>query len=160
MRKIFAIAFFIDIVLIFFAIYLGKYALLNSQLAFIASLLIILGSFQGYKKVVQKKSHLERDIIDEIEDRFELYNEEEPQQLSAKELFEEEKKKVKSQKAMKNFILGLGGFFSMYRLLGYLFLVIAVMMLIRRSMFEPLSFLLGLAILPVSAMLYALFSRE
>ena len=160
MRKIFAIAFFIDIVLIFFAIYLGKYALLNSQLAFIASLLIILGSFQGYKKVVQKKSHLGRDIIDEIEDRFELYNEEENRHLSAKELFEEEKKKVKSQKAMKNFILGLGGFFSMYRLLGYLFLVIAVMMLIRRSMFEPLSFLLGLAILPVSAMLYALFSRE
>ncbi len=160
MRKIFAIAFFVDIVLIFWSISFDRYALINSQLAFIASLLIILGSFQGYKKVVQKKSHLGRDIIDGIEDRFELYNEEENRHLSAKELFEEEKKKVKSQKAMKNFVLGLGGFFSMYRLFGYLFLVVVVLMLIRKAIFDPVSFLLGLAVLPLSAMFYALFGKE
>ena len=160
MKKIFSIAFFVDIALILFSVSQGKYALLNSQLAFIASLFITLGSFYGYKGVVQKKSHLGRDIIEEIEDRFELYSQEKSQQLNAKELFEEERAKIKKQKALKNFMLGVGGFFSIYRLLGYLFLVVAILMLIRRAVFEPISFLLGLAVLPVSAMIYALFSRE
>ena len=135
----------------------SPYFLLNTQLAFISSLLIVMGSFYGYKKIVQKRSATPGpDTIDQIEDRFGLYEEQKlPQE--AKELFEREKERVKKGGALKHFLHTSGAFFSPYRLIGYGVLALMVLWLIGRGIFEPLSFLLGLAIVPVGTMLYALF---
>ena len=161
MKRFFQIAFVLDLIILAISYFATPYFVLNTQLAFIASLLIVFGSFYGYKKVVQKKmQHVTRDAIDEIEDRFELYDESEPIE-DAKALFEEEKRKVKGfGKGLKNFARTSSGFFSPYRLLGYAFMVIAVLVLIKRGVFEPWSFLIGLSIVPASALVYSLLPEK
>ncbi|BCD62037.1 hypothetical protein NitYY0826_C0905 [Nitratiruptor sp. YY08-26] len=159
MNNFFIIAFFLDTLVIIFSFFSSKYFLLNSQLAFIASLLIVLGSYEGYKNVVQKKSSLHnRDIIDDIEDRFDLYSEdEEGGEKSAKEIFEEEKAKLKSKRAaLSNFFKTSGAFFSPLRLAGYAFLTIVILVLIRKDLFDIAGFLIGLAVVPLSAALFTL----
>ena len=157
MRGFWIIVILLDLVVIGGSFFVhSPYFLLNTQLAFISSLLIVMGSFYGYKKVVQKRSATPGpDTIDQIEDRFGLYEEESPQE--AKELFEREKERVKKGGALKHFFSTSSAFFSPYRLIGYGVLALMVLWLIGRGIFEPLSFLLGLAIVPVGTMLYALF---
>ena len=157
MRGFWIIVIVLDLVVIGGSFFVhSPYFLLNTQLAFISSLLIVMGSFYGYKKVVQKRSATPGpDTIDQIEDRFGLYEEESPQE--AKELFEREKERVKKGGALKHFFSTSSAFFSPYRLVGYGVLALMVLWLIGRGIFEPLSFLLGLAIVPAGTMLYALF---
>jgi len=161
-KRFFRIVIFIDLLFIIYSFFASRYFLLNSQLAFIASLLIVLGSFWGYKRVVQKRSHITgRDSIDEIEDRFELYEETELSRKSPREILEEEKAKIKSKRAaLKHFVMGAGGFFSPFRLGGYAVLVLSVLVLIRKGLFEPASFLAGLAIVPIAALVMALLPED
>jgi len=159
-KRFFQIAFFLDLLYIGYSFFASPYFLLNSQLAFIASLLIVLGSFHGYKKVVQKRaaSRPYRDAIETIEDRFGLYEEEgsEVEQKDAKEIFEEERAKIKASRAgLRHFVQSAGGFFSPYRLGGYFVLILSVLVLVRRGLFEPWSFLAGLAIVPLAALVMA-----
>ncbi len=157
MRNFFSIAFLLDLILVIASLSASRYFLLNTQLAFIASLLIVMSSFYGYKRVVEQKAGLGgRDIVDEIEDRFDLYSEDPSNEgKSAKEIFEEEKAKIKKM-GLRNFFKTSSGFFSPLRLLGYAFLTIVVMVLVRKGMFEVGAFLIGLAIVPLSAALAAL----
>ncbi len=161
MRGFFKVAFVVDVVVVGLSFFTeAPYFLLNTQVAFISSLLVVLGSFWGYKRMVQKraKKFSGRDVIEVLEDRYELYEE---SNKSAKEIFEEERAKIKVSRAnIKNFIKSAPGFFSPWRLLGYLFLVVAVLVLIRKGYFEAGSFLIGLAIVPLSALLYALLPIE
>ncbi len=161
MRGFFKVAFVVDVVVVGLSFFVeAPYFLLNTQVAFISSLLVVLGSFWGYKRMVQKraKKFSGRDVIEVLEDRYELYEE---SNKSAKEIFEEERAKIKASRAnIKNFIKSAPGFFSPWRLLGYLFLVVAVLVLIRKGYFEAGSFLVGLAIVPLSALLYALLPIE
>ncbi|BCD67923.1 hypothetical protein [Nitratiruptor sp. YY09-18] len=162
MKNFFFVAFFLDILLIIYAFFSSPYFLLNSQLGFIAALLVIMGSFYGYKRFIQARQNSQKtDIIDTIEDRFDLYSEETHEERSAKELFEEERAKSKAKGAgLKHFLSTAPGFFSPYRLFGYLFLVVAVLVLIRKNLFEPWSFLAGLSVVPVSVILFALFASR
>ncbi len=158
MRSFWVILILLDlgVIALSFVIH-SPYFLLNTQLAFISSLLIVMGSFHGYKKVVQKTTATPGpDTIDHIEDRFGLYEEAKPLQ-EAKELFEREKERVKKGGALKHFLRTSGAFFSPYRLIGYGMLTLVVLWLIGRGFFESVSFLLGLAIVPMGTMLYAVF---
>ncbi|BAF69837.1 hypothetical protein [Nitratiruptor sp. SB155-2] len=159
MKQFFRIAFIVDLTVIIASFFIGnRYFLLNSQLAFISSLLVVLGSFYGYKKMIEKRvGTVTKDIIDDIEDRFDLYDEEQESIQDAKALFEEEKAKIKgAKKGLTNFLKTANGFFSPYRLFGYLFMVIAILVLIKHSMFDAWSFLMGLGVVPVSALIMAL----
>ena len=165
MKGFFKVAFVVDVVVILSSFFVdSSYYLLNTQLAFIASLLVVLGSFWGYSKMVRKKARnfTGRDAIDNIEDPHELYEELlQSDGKSAKEIFEEERAKIKANRAnMKNFIKSAPAFLSPSRLFGYLFLVLSVMVLIRKGYFEAGSFLIGLAIVPLSALLYAVLPIE
>lgn len=161
-KRFFFIAFVVDSIVILYSFFASRYFLLNSQLAFIASLLIVLGSFYGYARMVKKRAHMRgRDIIDEIEDRFELYEEPPKSNVSAKEIFEEEKAKIKAKRVgIKNFLKSSNAFFSPFRLFGYLVLVVAILFLVRHRLFEAGSFLVGLAVVPASAMLLALLPQR
>jgi len=159
-RNFFKTAAFLDFLLVLY-LYSDPKALLNTQVAFISSLLIVLGSFWGYKRAVEKgvQNPAHRDYIDTVEDRFDLYGEDEVTD-DAKELFESEKKRIKGNSNLKVLAKSYRGFFSPLRLFGYLFMVVAILMLIKRSLFEPLYFLLGLAVVPLSAMVTALISKR
>lgn len=106
---------------------------INFQIAFLSSLFIILGSMYTYRKMINTKvesSEFEdkRDLLDEIEDPHELYddtplNEAPIEELDLKAIVKEEKKKIKTL-SIKNMKYGAKGSFSPFRLFPYLFLVL------------------------------------
>ena len=160
--------FVIDLCLIIYSfIFQDWFWFLNSQVAFIGSLLITIASFLSYKRNVQNRlSNLDsskqmtsedRDKIDEIDDPYDLYTEYEeipeeqltPQKI--KEILQEEKSKVKKN-SFKNTIFSAGGFVSIYRIIGYAALVFGFFALNNNKLFLPIPFLIGLGIVPLGVL--------
>lgn len=141
--------------------------LLNIQVAFFASLFVTIASFLSYRKNIKnrllnteentKVLSDERDKIDEIDDPYDLYSEYEevseseltPEKI--KEIITEEKKRVK-QNSLKNTLFSAGGFVSIYRVLGYGFLIFGFFALNNNKLLIPLAFIIGLSIVPIGVL--------
>ena len=169
----FAKVFFIlDLCLIIYSfIFQNTLWILNSQVAFIGSLLITIASFLSYKRNVQNRlsnldtsKHMinevkneDRDKIDEIDDPFDLYTEyeeipeEELTPEKIKEILQEEKSKVKKN-SFKNTLFSAGGFVSIYRIIGYASLVFGFFALNNNKLFLAIPFLVGLGIVPLGVL--------
>lgn len=167
---------FLDLSLIIYALaFQGKYWLLNTQVAFVSSLFITIATFLSYRKNVQnrlsnldltkEKKTEDRDKIDEIDDPFDLYTEyeeipeEELTPSKIKEIIQDEKAKVKKN-SIKNTLFSAGGFLSIYRVLGYGFLIFGFFALNNNKLFIPLAFIIGLAITPLSVLLSKIFKKS
>ena len=107
---------------------------INLQIAFLSSFFVIVGSTFAYKRMVisevdANNIDYKRDFLDELEDPHELYDDEPinnapAEELDLKEIVKEERKKIKMlnfKDAKKGFKAGV----SFYRLVPYLFLVLA-----------------------------------
>lgn len=142
--------------------------LLNTQVAFVGSLLVTLASFLSYRKNVNNRlanyetpdnvlSSQDRDKVDEIDDPFDLYTEyeeipeEELTPEKIKEIIKDEKSKVKKN-SFKNTIFSAGGFVSIYRVLGYGSLVFGFFALNNNKLFLAVPFLVGLSVVPLSVL--------
>lgn len=162
MRKKFALIYFItDLALIAFFSYFGAIYVLNSQLALIASTLIIFASFWGYKNKIAKKA-LSADIkdFDEVFDDEDL-DDEPKQNDKAKE--EQIKNEAKAELKKSKIPLRLYDFASVFaplRLLSYAFLVLVFLYLQSHALFEPFSFLAGLGIMPLCALVAGFLDKE
>ena len=118
---------------------------MNLQIAFLSSLFIILGSSYAYRKMVntQVASDMveeKRDILDEIEDPHELYEEDSinyapVEELDLKAIVKEEKKKIKtfSFNSMKH---GVKGGTSLFRLVPYIFLILGFIALKNNELLD------------------------
>ena len=149
--------------------------ILNTQVAFVSSLLVSIATFLSYKNNVSKRLENEehsidtlddRDKIDEIDDPFDLYSEDAPinetQELSAHEIktiIQEEKSKIK-QNSFKNLFKSTTSFVSLYRIFGYVVLVIGFFYLVNNKLFEPMAYLVGLFVVPLSMLLSKLLSKD
>ena len=149
--------------------------LLNLQVAFFSSLFVTLASFLSYKKNIENRlSNLDenskdlseqRDKIDEIDDPFDLYSEYEEipeNELTAekiKEIINDERKKVK-QNSFKNTIFSATGFVSIYRILGYGFLIFGFFALNNNKILIPLAFIIGLSIVPIGVLFTKIFLKN
>lgn len=150
--------------------------LLNSQVAFVASVFITLASFFSYKKnITNKLSSFEnkenyktleqRDKIDEIDDPYDLYSEYEEipkKELNAekiKEIINEQKKKVKKN-SFKNTFNFAGGFISIYRIFAYVFLIFGFFALNNNKLFLVFPFLIGLFIVPLGVLISKLIYKN
>lgn len=148
-KKLIIFYLFLDLLLIFVAASFGEIQLLNSQVAMIASMIILFGSYQGYKSRVQNRSlnyelsETEKAIFEDIKEDDEIKDD--PKSLSKQTKF----KKV-----------DIVGAFKPYRLIGYITLILAFFMLLRKDLFEPFSFLIGLAVMPTGVFLAGVFTRE
>ncbi len=120
---------FFDVFLIIFSLYMGGFWLLNTQLAFISSMLILFSSFYGYKKAIQAKSSFVKteDFEDELED---------------KEIIKKVRKSFNT----------LSSSLSPFRLLSYIFLILCFLYLNRHSYLNVGAFLLGLGVLPLGSL--------
>ena len=141
--------------------------LLNIQVAFFASLFVTIASFLSYRKNIKnrllnteentKVSSDERDKIDEIDDPYDLYSEyaevseSELTPEKIKEIITEEKKRVK-QNSLKNTLFSAGGFVSIYRVLGYGFLIFGFVAVNNNVFLIPLAFIIGLSIVPIGVL--------
>ena len=106
---------------------------INLQIAFLSSFFIIIGSMFAYRRMINvgvesKNIEEKRDLLDEIEDPHELYDDEPinnapVEELDLRAIVKEEKKKIKivSLKSVKE---GGRAGFSFYRLVPYIFLVL------------------------------------
>ena len=159
---------FLDLCLLVYSfIFQNSIWLLNTQVAFISSLFIVIASFFSYKRNIQnrlsnfeasKASAEDRDKIDEIDDPFDLYSEyeeipeEELTPEKIKEIIQEEKTKVKKN-SLKNTLFSAGGFLSIYRILGYGILIFGFFALNNNKIFIPVAFIVGLGIVPIGVLL-------
>lgn len=175
--KNFALVFIIlDLCLVIYALVFNTQIwLLNTQVAFVSSLFIIIASFLSYRKNIQGRlSNLDlskqvnteqRDKVDEIDDPYDLYTEYEeipedeltPEKI--KEIISDEKAKVKKN-SVKNTIFSATGFLSVYRILGYATLVFGFFALNNNKLFIPIAFIVGLGIVPIGVLLSKLLDKK
>lgn len=168
-KKFAKVFFIIDFGIIVFCFLEANYLwLLNTQVAFISSLFISLATFLSYNKNVKKRleglnekmDNLgDRDVIDEIDDPYDLYSDdvinESEKELTAieiKTILKEEKDRVK-RNSLKNTFFSGTAFISIYRIAGYVILVVGFFYLTNNKIFEPVSYLTGLLVVPISVLI-------
>lgn len=166
---------FLDLCIFIYAlVFQNKLWLLNTQIAFISSLLITIASFVSYKKNIQNRlsnfdyskisKGEDRDKIDEIDDPYDLYTEYEEipeNELTAekiKEIINDEKSKVK-RNSVKNTIFSASGFLSIYRIFGYIILIFGFFVLNNNKIFMPIAFIIGLGIVPFGVLISKLIKK-
>ena len=168
-KKIIYAVLFLDVMLIMISLYQGGNWLINSQLAFLSSLLVTLASYFSYKRVIEKRVALEaesfddRDMMDKIDDPYDLYGEEivEDTEKDFQEVIKEERAKVTSVKQTGiNLAKTAAGAFSPFRLGSYLFLFMAFLYLVNNHLFYIWAYVSGLFVVPFGVLLYALLGRE
>jgi len=144
---------------IFLTYFISSEFYANLQVAFLSSFIIMFGSFYAHRKMVSSKVETQsfesdRDALDIIEDPHELYdetplNDAEAEELDLKQIVKEEKKKIKTFN-LKSIKEGGSASFSLFRLGGYLFLVLGFIALknneiLQISVYLP-SLLLGIVV--------------
>lgn len=162
-KKFIKIFFAIDLAIIVFCLLQGNMIwLLNTQIAFFSSLIITIGSFLAYNNNVKKRIENtivlqnDPDKIDKIEDPFDLYsddeiNYDEISDEEAKNIVKKEKSRVK-QNTFKNLLGSLTAASSIYRIVGYIGLVIGFFYLVNHKQFDTVSYLFGLFIVPLGVL--------
>jgi len=133
-----------------------EYWLVNTQMGFIPSALVMLGSMLSYQSMVQGRLNVgaipddERDTLDKLEDPYELYDEELKQDDSEKTLVEvvkEERQNLKkSRRSVWQTTKDSKASFSFYRLGSYLILIFGFFYLNNNQLLEIPIYLVSLAI--------------
>lgn len=166
----------LDFCIILYSLFFqNKFWLLNTQVAFISSLFIIIASFLSYRKNIQNRlsnldlsqinEGIDRDEIDEIDDPYDLYTqykeipEDELTTEKIKEIINDEKSKVK-RNSFKNTIFSASGFLSIYRILGYGILIFGFFALNNNKVFLPIAFIIGLGIVPIGILFSKLLEKK
>jgi hypothetical protein len=161
-----------SVFLILLSLFMGDLWLINTQVAFICSMIIIFASFLSYKGMIEKRLENgeipdEVDELDKIDDKFGLFNEEEnieEKELSKEEfvkLYKEERKKSSGIKqTFSNLFKSGKGVFNPFRLIAYALLCMAMLFLIRNELFSAIPFLVGIGAVPISSIVLGLFLRK
>lgn len=135
---------------------------LNLQVAFFSSFFIVLGSFIGYRNNILKQSkdyiakdEHERDVVDIIDDKFDLYGEINENELSddeIKEIIKEEKSKQTFKDSLTNTMKSFSATTSIYRIVGYVLLLVGFFTLNSNQLLIPIAYLAGFLIVPFVAL--------
>lgn len=161
MRRLIYRLLLVKLIFAIFIFSLGYwYWLLNFELAFFSSMLIVFGSFHGYKALIQKRLEAgegsDDSLLEKIEDPYELYEEdmqtaeESSQDLS--QVVKEEKARLKENKqTLKKTIKSAPGLFSFWRFIPYIVLVLSFIGLNNNHILDIPAFLIGLGLGIVSA---------
>ncbi len=158
----------LDLVLIAVCAYFGAIHILNSQLGLICAFLIALASFYGYAKSVKLKAQnalindIDDEIFDDEIDELSKNNYDEiltkipnkiEQTPKTKPNFNDPNAKNPTKAKIPFSAYEFIGAFGPLRLAGYALLVLCFFGLLKNNLFEPISFLAGVAIMPFGALL-------
>ncbi|MCI4406966.1 MAG: hypothetical protein JHC35_06750 [Sulfuricurvum sp.] len=119
-------------------------------IAMISSMLIVIGSLYAYRNMIQSRvenSEIDdfKDAIDEMDDPYDLYEEEREQEITdIKQMIKEEKARQKGN-VLKNTTQNASAMVSVYRLIPYAFLIIGFIALKNSNALAILPYLIGLA---------------
>lgn len=145
-------------------IYASKSALYSFLIAFFSSALIILASFKNYKGMVLKRLENfylidDRDIIDKIDDPYNLYDQmqEIDENKSLKDIILKEKRELrKNSPPLKEVLKNSAIAFNYIRVGAYLILVAGFFILLKSSNLNLFAYLITLAIPNIIAVIYLL----
>jgi hypothetical protein len=161
MKKIVKTLIALDIGLILFSLLSGNHQwLINMQIGFISSSLVMFASIISYRNMVQKRIDMgvavaedNRDTIDKIEDSYDLYGEDDPlheQDKPFKEIVLEEKRKLKqSRRSILQITKDSKAALSLYRLGAYGVLIFGFFYLNNNKFLDIGSYLFSLSLPPV-----------
>jgi len=161
-----------SIFLILLSSVMGGLWLINTQVAFICSMVIVFASFLSYKGMIEKRLENgeipeDRDELDAIDDKYGLFDKDEnmqDQELSKEEfvkLYKQERKKSSNIKqTFSNLFKSGKGVFNPFRLIAYACLYIAMLVLIKNELFSAIPFLVGVGAVPVSSIVLGFFVKS
>jgi len=150
----------VDIGIIIFCLFFGeKTWLINTQIGFITSSLVMFGSILSYKSMVQSRLNVgaipydEQDTLDKLEDPYDLYDDEKSKNNEEKTLVEvvkEERKNLKkNRRSFFETAKDSKASVSFYRLGAYLLLVFGFFYLNNNNFLNISSYLFALSLPPV-----------
>ncbi|MSN96729.1 hypothetical protein F1B92_06065 [Campylobacter sp. FMV-PI01] len=122
-----------DIFIIFISFFIGKYAVLNSQISFLLAMFISYSSYNSYKKMISKEILSKKyDYLADIKDDIE--------------------EKQEKPALFKSRIT----FFSPLKMVGYFILGVSFYLLCKFGLINSFAFLLGIFPLPIGSIIYGL----
>ena len=138
-------------------IFFNMNTLLNVQVAFVSSSLVMFASMLSYKRMVENRveagmivAHDDRDDIDKLEDPYDLYSEDiesETNDVDLKEVVKEQKAQMKlNKRGIGQTIKDTKAALSFYRIFSYVVLVVGFLYLNRHGMLEIFPYIISLSI--------------
>ncbi|NPA12028.1 MAG: hypothetical protein GXO62_07285 [Epsilonproteobacteria bacterium] len=124
--------------------------LYNTQTAFFATALIVIGSFVGYSNLVKANllsGNVGEDVLKKYEDPYNMDEEEEVDKEKLKEL-------NKNLKWHQSLLLSFKGGFNFIRIGGYIALIAGFLWLKSNELFDFMSFLFGVSVVPAVSLTY------
>ena len=146
--------------------------LLNTQIGFISSTLVMIASMLSYRRMVNARVEHNvitmddsKDVIDKLEDPYDLYSEEVKEEESDDrkfaEVVKEEKKKLKENKrTLFQVLKDTKAAFSLYRLGAYAVLILGFLYLNRHALLYIPSYIVALSIPPVIIVIILIRNKE
>ena len=122
----------------------------NFSVAMVTSMAIVMGSLYSYRNMIQSRvgdidPEDNKDVIDMMDDPYDLYEEEREQEITdIKQMIKEEKARQKSN-IIQNTTKNASAMVSVYRLIPYAFLVLGFIALNNNHALQVLPYLVGLA---------------
>lgn len=159
----------VDLLVVFICLLFWEISwLINTQFAFVSSVLVTLGSYLGYKKNIHSRIQEHQndddnyDELDKMDDKYDLYSPEVEKievEEASKEEIKEAMKPIK-QNYFANFKSGISGMASLYRFGGYLFLVVGFFYLNNNNQLHIISYILGFLIVPISSLVLSFLMKK
>ena len=169
MKKVLFALLLVDFMLaLFIYLWKGEVWLVNSQIAFFSSSLIMLASIQSYKNMVANALNAGavgddgRDTLDKLEDPYDLYDEAKivGEEKTLVEVVKEERSNLKkNRRSIWQTTKDAKASFSFYRLTAYAILVMGFFYLNTNELLELIPYLSCLAI-PLFVVVFILLDNR
>ncbi|MDD2829601.1 MAG: hypothetical protein PHW18_08525 [Sulfuricurvum sp.] len=130
---------------------ISKAVFVSFEVALLSGALITMGSLYAYRNMIRSRvEHTEiddsKDVIDELEDPYDLYEEEREEEITdIKQMIKEEKARQKQQ-IVHNTVKNGAAWVSMYRLLPYAFLILGFLGLQNNHSLQLIPYMVGLGV--------------
>jgi len=163
-KKFFTFFIAVDLIIIFLCLVItNQHWLINTQVAFSSSMVIALATYYSYSKHIEKsieqQLHIDdRDILDKQDDPYDLYSSEINEEVienPTKEQILEAKKPIK-QNYIQNLRKSFFSFASLYRIGGYICLIIGFFYLNNNKILNVYAYLVGFLIIPLTVFIISI----
>ncbi len=167
--KILKVLIVIDIIIVVISIiFFDIKVLYNTQFGFISATLVMIASMISYRRMVNTRVEHNvityddsKDVIDHLEDPYDLYSEEVAEEKDFAEVVKEEREKAKeSGRTLYQTLKDTKAALSVYRLGAYAVLILGFLYLNRHALLHIPSYILALSIPPMVIVIMLLLNKE
>ena len=170
--KILKVLLFVDLLLLIVSVVFGgKVWIYNTQVGFISATLIMIASVISYRRMVNTRVEHgiitmddSKDVIDKLEDPYDLYSEDVVEEKTEEDLVEvvkEERQKLKeNRRSLGQTLKDTKAALSIYRVGAYAILILGFLYLNRQGLLHIPSYLLALSLPPMIIVIILVTQKE